>query len=135
MTQSLFGIHEQALQVRAERAKLLAQNLANEDTPNYKAKDLDWRAALKQARAGLHSSPPLHLARTNPRHIDAKGEPMDGTNFVKYRMPTQPSLDGNTVEPHIEKAQFMENAIQYQTTLEFINGRIKGIRSALRGGN
>ncbi|SIN78255.1 flagellar basal-body rod protein FlgB [Sulfurivirga caldicuralii] len=135
MAHSLFGIHEQALQVRSERAKLLAQNLANADTPNYKARDIDWRGALTQAQQGLKSEPPVHLARTNSRHIDAQGEPMDGDSFVKYRMPTQPSLDGNTVEPHIEKAQFMENAIQYQTTLEFINGRIKGIRNALRGGN
>lgn len=130
----LFGIHEQALQVRARRAQLLADNLANADTPNYKAKDVDWRSALKAAKEGLQSSPPLHLARTNARHIDAQGEPAMDEGFVKYRMPTQPALDGNTVETHIEKAQFMENAIQYQATLDFLNGKIKGVRKALKGG-
>ncbi len=130
----LFGIHAQALRIRAERAQLLASNLANADTPNYKARDIDWRAALKDAASGRAMQPPMHLARTNPRHIDAAGEPALDEGYVKYRMPTQPSLDGNTVETHIEKAQFMENAIQYQTTLEFLNGKIKGIRKALKGG-
>ena len=130
----LFGIHGHALQIRAQRAQLLANNLANADTPNYKAQDLDWRNALKAAKEGMKTSPPLHLTRTNPRHIEAQGEVGFEEGFVKYRMPTQPSLDGNTVETHIEKAQFMENAIQYQATLDFISGKIKGIRKALKGG-
>ena len=129
----LFGIHEHALLIRSQRAKLLAANLANADTPNFKARDIDWRAALKEAAENRRQSPPLHLSRTNPRHIDAKGEPALDDGLVKYRMPTQPALDGNTVETHIEKAQFMENAIQYQTTLEFLNSKIKGIRKALKG--
>ena len=132
----IFGIHAQALQIRAQRAQLLAANLANADTPNYKARDIDWRTALKQAAEGQAAPKAFRpeLARTNPRHIEAFGEPAFDDDLLKYRMPTQPSLDGNTVETHIEKAQFMENALQYQATLDFLNGKIKGIRKALRGG-
>ena len=129
---SIFGIHEQALQVRSRRAQLLAANLANADTPNYKAKDLDWRAAMRE---GLNPDRrfQIEMARTDARHLAVPANRDDLSNWLRYRQPTQPSLDGNTVETHIEKAQFMENAIQYQTTLEFINGRIKGLRKALKG--
>lgn len=129
---SIFGIHEQALQVRSRRAQLLAANLANADTPNYKAKDLDWRAAMRE---GLKPDRrfQIEMARTDARHLAVPANRDDLSNWLRYRQPTQPSLDGNTVETHIEKAQFMENAIQYQTTLEFINGRIKGLRKALKG--
>lgn len=132
--QSIFGIHEQALKVRTMRAELLANNLANADTPNFKARDLDWRAMLSQSKDELQMVPSgkPDLVRTNPRHIAASAE-LTTSDFLKYRMPTQPALDGNTVETHIEKAQFMENAMQQQATLDFIDGKIKGIRGALIG--
>lgn len=131
MAESIFGIHEQALRVRNERANLLANNLANADTPNFKAQDLDFRKAMQDA-AGEKSAFDSQMKVTNSRHIQSEGF-MSTSQYVMYRQPTQPSLDGNTVETHIEKSQFMENAMQHQATLEFLNSRITGIRGALRG--
>ncbi|MDG6777594.1 flagellar basal body rod protein FlgB [Thiomicrorhabdus sp. zzn3] len=131
MADSIFGIHERALQIRTMRGELLANNLANADTPNFKARDIDFRKAMTQASEELSTSKP-DMVRTNARHIEGFAETTT-EDFLKYRMPTQPSLDGNTVETHVEKAQFMENAMQHQATLEFINSKITGIRGALRG--
>ncbi|WP_130537817.1 flagellar basal body rod protein FlgB [Thiomicrorhabdus indica] len=131
MAESIFGIHEAALRVRTQRGELLANNLANADTPNYKARDIDFRKALNDESDLLKMSVP-NLAKTNSRHIEGGGF-ASTSEFLKYRMPTQPALDGNTVETHIEKAQFMENAIQHQATLEFVNSKISGIRGALKG--
>jgi len=132
MAESIFGIHEQALQVRSKRGELLANNLANADTPNFKAQDIDFRKALKEASAEMNSSYHTEMKKTNSGHIDGDGF-TSTSRFLMYRQSTQPSLDGNTVETHIEKAQFMENAMQQEATLEFINGKISGIRGALRG--
>lgn len=131
MADSIFGVHEAAFRVRNERAQLLANNLANADTPNFKAQDIDFRKALQEASSEFdHSTSEMH--KTNSRHID--GDSFSSTSkFLMYRQPTQPALDGNTVETHIEKAQFMENGLQQQATLEFIDSKISGIRSALRG--
>lgn len=131
MAESIFGIHEQALQVRTQRGEILANNLANADTPNFKARDIDFRKAMTQAEEGIAQSKP-DMVRTNSRHIEGFAEATT-ESFLKYRMPTQPSLDGNTVETHVEKSKFMENAMQHQATLEFINSKISGIRGALRG--
>lgn len=130
---SIFGIHEQALQVRKERQAVIANNLANADTPNFKARDLDWRKEMSDAQSELNADRyKPDMQKTNSRHLDGFAE-TSTNDYLKYRMPTQPALDGNTVETHIEKAQFMENAMQYQATLEFMNGKITGIRGALRG--
>lgn len=130
---SIFGIHEQALEVRKTRQGILANNLANSETPNFKARDLDWRKELQSAESDMKSEPyNPDLKMTNSRHIAGFSEPSTD-DFLKYRQPTQPSLDGNTVETHIEKAQFMENAMQYQATLEFMSSKSKSIRGALRG--
>ncbi|VAW48569.1 Flagellar basal-body rod protein FlgB [hydrothermal vent metagenome] len=132
MAESIFGIHETAFRVRSARAEVLANNLANSDTPNFKARDIDFRAALKDAHGDFGSSERFEMTRTNSGHIAA--ESVSSTSaFLKYRQPTQPALDGNTVEAHIEKAKFMENSIQQTATLEFLNGKIKGIRGALKG--
>lgn len=130
---SVFGMHEQALAVRKERNGILANNLANANTPNFKARDLDWRAQMGSAHEQLQLSEfNTGLTKTNSKHIEGFTD-FDTSDFLKYRQPTQPALDGNTVETHIEKAKFMENAMQYQATLEFMNGKISGIRGALRG--
>jgi len=131
---SIFGIHEQALSIRKERQNIIANNLANADTPNFKARDLDWRKEMQAAQDTLSQSinrPDLKTRHS--RHIAGFAESASTQDYLKYRQPTQPALDGNTVETHIEKAQFMENAMQYQATLEFMNGRISGIRGALKG--
>lgn len=132
MAESIFGIHEQALHVRTQRAEILANNLANADTPNFKAQDIDFRKALQDASGEMAGGFQTEMKKTNPGHIDGDGF-TSTSRYLMYRQSTQPSLDGNTVETHIEKAQFMENAMQQQATLEFINGKISGIRGALRG--
>ena len=127
---SAFGIHAQAMQLRARRAELLAANLANSDTPNYKARDIDFKSVLQEA-PGLQSAP--RLRTTDPRHItepDAGG-PAGGT--AAYRIPEQPSLDGNTVDPQIEKAAYMQNAVSYQTSLRFLDSKVRGLLSAIKG--
>lgn len=132
MAEPIFGIYEQALKVRTQRAQLLANNLANADTPNFKAQDLDFRAALQDSMASSQNATSSFMTQTNSRHLS--GETFTATNsHVMYRQNTQPSLDGNTVETHIEKAKFMENAMQQQVTLEFLNSKIKGISGALKG--
>jgi flagellar basal-body rod protein FlgB len=124
------GIHPQALAVRARRAEILAANIANADTPNYKARDLDFRALLSGA-----STQPLstRLAATNAAHLSdaAPGAPLEAG--LMYRMPQQSSIDGNTVDPQMEYSQFAQNALQYQSSLTFLTNRIKTLMTAIRG--
>jgi flagellar basal-body rod protein FlgB len=121
-----FGLHGQALMLRSERLSLLASNIANAATPGYKARDLDFAAAL----AG---QPAPRLNRTDARHLspDASGPAADSR--IRYRAPIQPSLDGNTVELATEQLQFAESALRYRSTLQILNGRISGLTSALKG--
>jgi flagellar basal-body rod protein FlgB len=121
------GIHAEALQLRAQRLELLASNVANSDTPNYKARDIDFRAALSHAGQGQG----VGMTRTHPSHMAAGGSA--GAVEVQYRVPSQPSLDGNTVDPQLEQAAFVENAVQYQASLDFLNARFRGLRNALKG--
>lgn len=121
-----FGIHGMALAVRSRRAELLAANLANADTPHYKARDVDF-AQVMQAASGAQPD----LATTDPRHLGGEDRLFGAP--AMYRNPSQPSLDGNTVDTQVEEAEFMKNAMQYQATLEFLNGRIRELQSALRG--
>lgn len=122
------GIHDQALFVRGRRLEILASNMANADTPNYKARDIDFRAALTEAEE-LRLS--VNLSRTHERHIE--GDKTARLEDALYRVPSQPSLDGNTVDPQLEQAAFTQNTVQYQASLEFLNRKISGLRSALRG--
>ncbi len=112
----LFGVHGAALQVRSQRMGLLASNIANASTPGFKAKDIDFRTAL----SAMEQS-------------DSAGGSSSIENAVRYRVPSQASLDGNTVELSTEQTAFAENAVQYQTTLSFLNGRIGQITRALKG--
>ncbi|EHQ52155.1 flagellar basal-body rod protein FlgB [Ectothiorhodospira sp. PHS-1] len=122
------GIHGDALQVRSKRLELLASNIANSDTPNYKARDLDFRQVLSRA----HQPDALGLRLTHAAHIatDASGQALDEP---LYRVPTQPSLDGNTVDPQLEQAAFAENTVQYQASLDFLSKKFSGLRTALKG--
>lgn len=121
------GIHADALQVRSRRLELLASNMANADTPNYKARDIDFRAALGHAEQGQA----VRMRRTHAAHV-AAGTPSLGIE-PQYRVPSQPSLDGNTVDAQLEQAAFSQNAVQYQASLDFLNARFRGLRNALRG--
>lgn len=129
-----FGISQQALKIHSRRAEVLAGNLANADTPGYKARDIDFKAALQQVKNGMGD---VTLRTTNPNHINSAGTSPgridDVLGEMKYRIPSQPSLDGNTVDSLKEKAAFMENALLYQTNLQFLGGKIKHLKSALKG--
>lgn len=122
------GIHELALNTRVRRAEVLANNLANADTPGYKARDLDFRAILAQA-GGDGSG--LELARSDPGHMSAGDSGADGE--LMYRNPLQPSIDGNTVDAQQEQAAFMRNAMDYQASFQFLNNSFTGLTKALRG--
>ncbi len=122
----VFGVHESALQVRARRLEVLAQNIANADTPNYKARDVDFKAALAQAGAG-----DTVMRTTQAAHFSAGQElPPDD---MRFRVPFNTSFDGNTVEISVEQAQYGKAAADYQATLSFLENRVSGLRKALRG--
>lgn len=123
-----FGIHEQTLKLRAQRSETLAANLANTDTPGYKARDFDFGQVLRQEAAVR----PVRLVSTHPSHIRAKQGVLAPTQ-LQYRVPQQPSLDGNTVEVDSEHSRFSTNALQYQASLRFLEDRIKGLRTAIKG--
>ena len=120
-----FGIHSQALALRARRAEVLATNLANADTPGYQARDLDFAAVLaEQGEQGA-------MQVTDVRHLG--GVDADFDYALRYREPLQAALDHNTVDVQAERAAFTDNAMRYQASLTFLNGRIRGLMSALRG--
>ncbi len=119
--------HASALALRSQRAQLLADNIANADTPGYKARDLDFKALLAAADGGQP-----RLERTHARHLDLPGATASGA-VAKYRVPSSPSVDGNTVEAEAESMAFLDNALRYQASLNFIDGTLASIRSALRG--
>lgn len=127
----VFGNSEQLLSLRAKRSELITSNLANADTPGYKAVDIDFRSALAAAGKGGD------LERTHGRHLATDGASLnaqgDGELPLNYRVPHQPRLDGNTVETDTERMAFTDNAMRYQATLNFLDGRIKSIVSVLRG--
>ncbi len=120
------GLHPQALRLRARKMEVLASNLANADTPGYKARDFDIDKLLRKSSVDT-----IPLQATRPGHIQDSSGPLD--QRLLYRVPQQPSLDGNTVEEHIEQAKFAENALRYQASLRFINGKISSLMLALRG--
>lgn len=126
-----FAQHVQALRIRELRNEVLTSNIANADTPNYKARDIDFSAALRGAQAGQQSGQ-LALAKTDSAHSDPAGVTKYGAS-IEYRTPTQPSLDGNTVETDVEQAAFAENAVQYRAALTFLNGSIRTLHLAIKG--
>ena len=126
----IFGIHERALTLQARRAEVLSTNLANANTPGYKARDVDFASILGEMSG--NQSGDLKMAATNAGHMNSATENAD-TVDLKYRIPFEPSPDGNSVETYREHAEFLENAIRYQTTLTVLGGRIRSLMSALRG--
>ena len=125
------GIHEKALGFRSQRAEVLANNIANADTPNYKARDLDFASVLAEQNAKAKGGA-LGLSRTNSQHIAAEGVPM-GDPALRYRIPTQPSIDHNTFDLQLEQSNYAENSVQFQASFTFLNSKFKGLMSALRG--
>ena len=120
------GIHPQAMKLRAYRAQVLAANLANAETPNYRARDVDFRSVLSDAGGTTR------LAATRRGHF-SDAAPGFGAIDLQYREPHQASLDQNTVDVQAERAAFLDNAMRYQASMTFLNGRISGLVNALRG--
>lgn len=128
------GIHEQALMLRAQRNGILATNIANADTPNYKARDIDFSAAMANLQGGQSNS--VSLQATQAGHIGTESNttlsPLGAQ--LQYRLPQQPSLDGNTVEAHIEEAAYADNAVRYQASLQFLGSKFATLKSVINGG-
>lgn len=120
------GIHEKALQVKSARLETIARNIANSDTPQFKAKDIDFRGVLEGV-----TQTSINMTATQPRHfrdgalINPLGE--------MYRVPYNNAFDGNTVELHVEQAHYGKAAADYQATLSFLESRVGSIRKALKG--
>ena len=128
-----FNLHSRVLGLANQRLELLADNVANADTPNYKARDIDFRSAMTSAGQPGTLGGDLPMAATRTGHIQAGGAGPNTTNPL-YRMPDQPSLDGNTVDSQKENAAIAETAVRYQATLTFLSSRIRGLRDAITGG-
>jgi flagellar basal-body rod protein FlgB len=120
-----FGVHGEALRLRGERLEILASNIANAATPGFKARDLDFQRLLGP-------SPIAPLRTTDSRHFAAP-PPAESEGRIRYRLPVQPSLDGNTVELATEQVQFADTALRYRSTLSVLTGRISTLSSAMKG--
>jgi flagellar basal-body rod protein FlgB len=123
------GSFPEHLKLYAERSSVLASNIANADTPGFKARDMDFRAML--ASAGNQQ---LALTTTRGQHIGGDVQSTMGRD-LQYRYPLQPSLDGNTVDLQVEQSEFAQNAVRYQSTLRFLSGRFSGLMLAIKGGS
>lgn len=126
-----FSFEQAALRVRQQRQEILASNIANADTPGYKARDLSFRDALKAATAGTGRLPDTHLTRTSARHIPASAK-STVSDALLYRQPLQPRLDGNTVDMDVERVQFADNTARYQAELTVLSTRLKTMMAALQ---
>jgi flagellar basal-body rod protein FlgB len=134
MTQldNMLNFHAQALKVRDQRQQVLASNIANADTPNYKARDLDFRTTLQGALKGTAASGGVAMAATAPGHL--KGNPgMTANASLQYRTPAQGNIDGNTVDMDAERAAFAENTVHYEFNLTRLSQQIKGLLAAIQG--
>jgi flagellar basal-body rod protein FlgB len=127
---SALGIHEQALYLREQRSTVLGNNLANVDTPNFKARDVDFSRLLDQAKQQSQTST-QSLRRTDARHLSFGGANND--EDLLYTVPSQPSIDGNTVEEHREMARYAKNTMDFEASFYFLNSKFKGLQSAITG--
>ena len=122
-----FGVHQYTLSVRAKRAEVLSSNIANADTPGFKARDINFSQALQNAQ----SQQGFGLSTTSEEHFALQ---MDAPGSTQYRNPLQPDTgDGNTVDVQQERSEFLRNSLEYQASLEFMNGKISGLLKALKG--
>ncbi len=124
-----FGIHDDALRLRSQRSEVLANNLANADTPGYKARDIDFQAALQQAQGQQEG---LAMTASDSGHMTGEGGG-GGNPELMYRNPIQPSIDGNTVDTQTEMSKYMRNSMEFQSSFQFLNSSIKGLKDALAG--
>lgn len=131
---TLFGSHPEILKHRSQRLEMLSSNLANADTPGYKAADIDFESVLASQSSHLQSKN-IQLSATNSQHLSSRGSTQNSPDQLEtlYRIPHQSRLDGNTVETDVERMKFMENAIRYQASLQFLGSKATSIISTLRG--
>ncbi|MFD2168116.1 flagellar basal body rod protein FlgB [Thalassotalea euphylliae] len=123
-----FGIHPHGMVLREKRAEIIASNIANADTPGYKAKGMNFQEAL----AGAAKNQQMGMSRTHEKHFDVRMELNNGTGF---RVPDQPDTgDGNTVDVQVERNLYLENSLQYQASVQFLNSKVKGLKKAIGGG-
>ncbi len=123
--------HQTALSLRGARQELLASNIANADTPNYKARDIDFASALQNAVSS--TAPRLPVATSSALHLQGNtGATLFGAP-VMYRKPVQPSADGNTVDMDVERAQFADNALRYEASVKFVSDELKDVMAVLQG--
>lgn len=130
----LFSVHQAALGARAYRSQVLASNIVNADTPGYQARDVDFKAALREA-LGVPGSHPSAMLRTSARHLGSGGTSGSSGALATpliYRSVSQASIDNNTVDVNVERAQFADNAMRYEASLTFINSKIKGMLAAIQ---
>ena len=127
------GIHPAALKLRSQRTEMLANNLANADTPNFKARDIDFRSALAAASGKSEPGTALSMTATRAGHIAIGADNGGSHPHQLYRTPLAPSLDGNTVDAQLEQAAFAENAVRYQASLTFLGGKFRSLLTAITG--
>ncbi len=132
---NLLGPHPEALRLRSARAEILAGNLANGDTPGFRARDIDFAATLERAMNGdtNPSQGSMTLAVTRADHLRATDTPQQAFDELLYRTPLMPSIDGNTVDVELERAAMAQNNLQLMAAMQFLNGRIRGLMTAIRG--
>lgn len=123
------GIHEKALGFRAQRGEIIANNIANADTPNFKARDIEFSAVLSSQ---LDKRVAPSLERTHARHIAGEGVSLSD-QALAYTTPSEPSIDQNTVDAQVEQGKYAENAVKFQASFTLLNSKFKGLVSALRG--
>jgi flagellar basal-body rod protein FlgB len=124
------SLSAQSLAVQSKRLQMLATNIANADTPNYKARDVDFRSVLNRVS---DSAATATMTKTQPTHMDAPVEAADSEDGVKYRQPLAPSLDGNTVDMQLEQSAFAETTVRYQSSLAFATDTFRGLMLAITG--
>ena len=127
------GVHAAALQLRSQRTEVLAANLANADTPGYRARDIDFKHALATAIGQTSPGSGVHLATTRAGHIGTSTANGTPAPELKYRVPLAPALDGNTVDGQLEQSAFAENTVRYQATLSFISSKFRALMTAITG--
>lgn len=127
------GVHAAALTLRSQRTEVLAANLANADTPGYRARDIDFKNALAAASGQNNVGGGVHLSTTRAGHIGAASANGSPAPELKYRVPLAPALDGNTVDGQLEQAAFAENTVRYQATLSFISSKFRALMTAITG--
>lgn len=146
----LFGFQEQALHLRSQRHQILASNIANADTPNYKARDFDFQSALQKA-VGQQSGNSLPMTATTAGHLNVDGAPAGDVTLmqaslqssamqqskslqgeVQYRTSQQPSIDGNTVDMDGERMRFADNTVRYEADLSIVTQKIKSMLAAIQ---